>query len=89
MISVLAAHVDDGKVRVDFSGVSGDIPAVYIALPKIDVADKRSIFSFGPVKQLHCVFAGRSEYYPEPPVSEALFDDALNKRVVLNDQDNR
>ena len=89
IVSVLAAHVDDGKVRVDFSGVSGDIPAVDVALPKIDVGDKRSIFSLGCVKQLHGVFAGRSYCYLESPLCKTLFYDALNKMVVLNNQNNQ
>src|SRR3984885_2423366 len=42
--SISAAHVNDGKGRVYFSGMSGDVPAVDLDSPKIDVGDKRSIF---------------------------------------------
>jgi hypothetical protein len=87
--SISAAHVNDGKGRVDFSGMSGDVPAVDLVAPKIDVGDKRSIFSFGCVEQLQSIFAGRSYYHLKSTVGKAFFDDALNKLVVLNDQDNR
>jgi hypothetical protein len=46
IVSVFAAHVNDGEVSVDFSGVSGDIPAVHLASPKIDVGDERSASGF-------------------------------------------
>src|ERR1700729_2157104 len=87
--SVSAAHVNDGKGRVYFSGMSGDVPAVDLVAPKIDVGDKRSIFSFGCVEQLQSIFAGRSCDYLKSAVSWAFFDDAPNKMVVLSDQDNR
>jgi len=86
--SISAAHVNDGKGRVYFSGMSGDVPAVDLVAPKIDVGDKRSIFSFGCVEQLQSIFAGRSYYYLKSTVGKACFDDALNRLVVLNDQDN-
>ena len=89
IVSVLAAHVNDGKVRIDFSGASGDIPAIDLVWPEIDVGDQRSIFSFGLVEQFQGIFARRSDYYLESSVSKAFFDDALNKMVVLNDQDNQ
>src|ERR1700726_1700346 len=85
--SISAAHVNDGKGRVYFYGMSGDVPAVDLVAPKIDVGDKRSIFSFGCVEQ--SIFAGRNYYYLKSTVGKACFDDALNKLVVLNDQDNR
>src|ERR1700722_11196950 len=67
---------------------SGDVPAVDLDSPKIDVGDKRSIFSFGCVEQLQSIFAGRSYYYLKSAVGKAFFDDALNKLIVLNDQNN-
>ena len=70
IVGVFATHVHDGKIRVDFSGVSGDIPAVDPASPKINIGHEHPIFSIGRVKQFHCVFA-------------------LNKMVVLDDQDNQ
>ena len=33
-INLFAAHVNDGKVRVYFSGVSDDIPAIYLVSTK-------------------------------------------------------
>lgn len=81
-------HVNDGKVGVDFSGVSGDIPAVDPVSPQIDVGNKGSIFAFGCVKQLNGIFAGGSYFDLEAAIRKGLFHDALNKLVVLNDQDN-
>src|ERR1700722_1119401 len=86
--SISAAHVNDRKGRVYFSGMSGDVPAVDLDSPKIDVGHKRSIFSFGCVEQLQSIFAGRSYYYLKSAVGKAFFDDALNKLIVLNDQNN-
>jgi hypothetical protein len=57
VFEVLAAHVNDGKIGVDFSGVPGNVPAVELAWRKIDISDQRSIFPFGSVKQLHGMFA--------------------------------
>ena len=48
-----------------------------------------SIFSLGRAKQLYGIFAGRGCYDLESPVSKAVFDDAPNKMVVLDDQNNR
>jgi hypothetical protein len=36
--------------------VSGDVPAVDLAQPEIDVGDQRSIFTLGHVKQFDCIF---------------------------------
>jgi hypothetical protein len=89
IVSVFAAHVNDGKVKVDFPGVSRHVPAVEPVLPEIDVGDEGSKFSFGGVKQLYGIFAGRSYDDLESPIGQALLDHALNEMVVLNDQDNR
>jgi hypothetical protein len=40
-----SAHVDDGKIRFDLSGVLGDFPAVHFAF-QIDVGRECSIFAF-------------------------------------------
>jgi hypothetical protein len=75
------------KVRVDFSGVSGDIPAVDLVAPEIDIGDQRTIFPLGCIEQLHGIFAGRSYHDLKSPLGEGLFDYALNKMIVLNDKD--
>jgi hypothetical protein len=36
IVSVFATHVNDGKIGVDLSGVSGDVPA-FDPLPEIDI----------------------------------------------------
>ena len=56
IVGVFAAHVDDGEIGVDLSGVSGDIPAVDPASPEINIGHQRSIFSIGRVKQLNGIF---------------------------------
>ena len=85
IISVFPAHVNDGKVGIDFSGVSGNIPAVDLARTEINVRDERPVFPLGSIKQLDGIFAGRSYDCLEPAVSKALFDDALKKLIVFND----
>jgi hypothetical protein len=67
--------------------VSGDIPAVNLAGTEINVGDKRSVFAFGGIKELDGIFTGRSYYGLESAVTQAVFDNALNKLVVFNDQD--
>jgi hypothetical protein len=67
--------------------MSSDSPAVNLISSKIDVSDKGSVFSLGRVKQLHGVVARRSYDGLESPISKALFDDALDKMVILHDQD--
>ena len=87
IVGVFSAHVNNGKVRIDFSGVSGDIPAVDLSRTQIDVRDKRSVSAFSVIKQLDGGFAGRSYYRLEPTLTQGLFDNALNIRVVFDDQD--
>src|ERR1700722_15440652 len=57
IVRIFAAHINNGKTRVDLSGGSGNIPAVDPASPKINIGHQRPIFSIGRVKQLHRVFA--------------------------------
>jgi hypothetical protein len=57
IIGVPSAHVNDGKVGVDFSRVSGQVPPVKLSRSQIDVCDKRSVFAFGGIKQLDGIFA--------------------------------
>jgi len=82
------AHVNNRKVWIDFSGVSGDIPAVKLAGTEIDVRDKRPVFAFGSIKQSDGIFAGRSYYRFESAISQADLDNALNELIVFDDQDN-
>ena len=44
------AHVNDGKVRIDFSSVSCDLPPVHVFGSKIDVRDKRPVFTLSDIK---------------------------------------
>ena len=87
ILGIVSAHVNDGKVRVDFSSMPCDVPTVEFSRPQIDVRDKRPVFAFGGIKQLNGIFAGRSQHSLESTIAQALFDDALNKLVVFNDQD--
>jgi hypothetical protein len=89
IFSVFAAHIDDRKFGVDFSRVSGDIPAVDLVWSEINVCDQCSIFPLGSVKQLNGIFTGRSCRYLESPIRKVFFDDAPDKMVVLDDQDNQ
>jgi hypothetical protein len=74
IISVLTAYINEGKVEVDFSCVSSDVPAVDLAQPEIDVGDQRSIFTLGHVKQLDCIFARRSCCCLESAISKVFLD---------------
>jgi hypothetical protein len=87
IVSVFSAHVNDRKVRVDFSGMLGDIPPVEFSPTEIDVRDERPVFAFGGVKQLDGIFAGRRDDGLESALAQAVFDDVLNKPVVFHDQD--
>ena len=87
IVGILSAHVNDGKVRVDLSGVSCDVPPIEISRREIDVRDKRSVFAFGGIKPLDGILAGRSDDSREPAFPQAVFDHVLNKLVVFHDQD--
>ena len=89
IVGVFSAHVNDGKARVDFSGMLGDVPPVEFSRTEIDVGDKRPVFALGGIKQLDGIFAGRSYDSLESTLAQAVFDNALNKPVVFNDQDKR
>jgi hypothetical protein len=89
IVNIFSAHINDGKVWIDFSGMSSDSPAVNLISSKVDVGNKGSVFPLGRVKQFHRVVAGRSYDGLESPISKALFDDALDKMVVLDDQDHQ
>jgi len=58
IIGLPSAHVNDRKVGVDFSRVSGYVLPIEISRSQIDVSDKRSVFAFGGIKQLDGIFAG-------------------------------
>jgi len=58
IVKIYSAYVNDGKVRVDFSGVSCDVPPVELSRAQIDVSDECSIFAVGLVKQLDGILAG-------------------------------
>lgn len=84
----VSAHINDGKVGVDFSSVSCDLPPVELSRLQIDVGDKRSVFAVGSIKQLDGIFARRSYCSLEPTLAQALFDKVLHELIVFNDQDN-
>jgi len=87
IVSLCSGHVNDGKVRIDFSSVSCDVPPVELSRTQIDVRDKRSVFAFGSIKQLDGVFSGRRYDNFESSLAQAVLDNALNKLIVFNDQD--
>ena len=68
--------------------MSGDVPAVQLVRPQIDVRDKCSEFPFGSIKQRDGIFAGRSYYGLKSAVAQAVLDKALNKPIIFNDQNN-
>jgi hypothetical protein len=45
IVNIFSAHINDGKVWIDFSGMSSDNPAVNLISSKIDVGNKGSVFS--------------------------------------------
>jgi hypothetical protein len=87
IVKIYSAYVNDGKVRVDFSGVSCDVPPVELSRAQIDVSDECSIFAVGLVKQLDGILAGRSYDNLKSTLAQGFFDDALNKLIVFNDKD--
>lgn len=80
------AHVNDGKVRIDFSSVPRDLPPVELFWTEINVRDNRAVFAFRGIKQRDGIFAGRSNYSLKSTFAQAAFDNALNELVVFNDQ---
>ena len=67
IVGVLSAHVNDGKVRVDFSRVLCDVPAVQLVRPQIDVRMHCSEFPVGSLKQRHGIFAVGAITASNPP----------------------
>lgn len=63
--------------------------AIHLASSKIDVGYARLVFGIRSVKQFHSRLARRSNSYLESPVGKGIFDDRLNQRVVLDDQNDK
>lgn len=85
IVGFVSAHVDNGKVRVDFSSMLCDIPPVEFSRTEIDVRDKRPVFAFGLIKQFDGIFADRSYDGLKSTLVQGVFDNALNKLIVFND----
>jgi hypothetical protein len=86
IISVFSARVNHRKVRINFSGMFGDLPAVSLARPQIDVCNECPVFSCGSIKQCDGILTGRGYDGLKSTVGKALLDQALNKLVIFDDQ---
>jgi hypothetical protein len=81
-----AGHIDDGYRWINLSGSSGDFPAVQFSC-EIDVGYDRAIWRFLFLEKRNCFLTGCCDSRFKATFCKSLFDDRLNKLVVLNDQD--
>ena len=88
LVGVGAGHINDGKSRVDLSGLLCDFPAAHVAA-QIDVGHKRAVFPLVSLEQGHRLFARSGNGRFKTAIAKRFFNDALNRVVVFNDEDNR
>jgi hypothetical protein len=77
--------VEDGKGRVDLSGLPRDLPSIKPA-PQTDVGHKRAVFVLVAFEKGDCFFAGRRDRRFKPAIRKSVFNDELNRRVVFDNQ---
>jgi hypothetical protein len=80
-----AGHVNDGKIRVDLSGKPGDFPTAHTAA-QIDVGHQRAVFGRAALEQRHRLFARSGNSRFKAAIAKRVFNDALNRLVVFNDE---
>lgn len=89
MIGALAGHINHGKPRIDLPGATGDVPAIQVVASHIDVCHDRAVVDFLGVEQLDGNLCRGCESDLKSAVPESFLDNALNERVVFDDQNNR
>lgn len=80
-----AHHVDDGKIRIDFPDPARELPAVQTATD-VDVGDQRLVTRPTVVEARKGVFAGLRDVRFEPAVRQRVFDEVLDVRFVLGNE---
>src|ERR1700694_1728831 len=84
---VAASHIDNWEFRVDLSGFLRDFPTFDDAT-QLDVGHKRAVFALIPIQQGHRLLAGGGGRRFEPAIREGVLNDALQRCIVFDDQDN-
>jgi len=85
LVGVGAGHVNDGKIRVDLPGFLRDFPTAHIAA-QIDIGHQRAVFGRVALEQRHRLFARRGNGRFKAAITKRVFNDALNRLVVFNDE---
>ena len=83
-----SGDVENGKFRVDLSGLLRDFAALDPA-QQLDIGYKRALFAFTSLEQGDCFFAGWRDSRFKTAIRKSVFNDDLNRWVVFNNQDNR
>jgi hypothetical protein len=83
LVGMGSGDVDDGKFRVDLSGLPGDLPAIHFA-PEIDVRHQRAIRAGPAPEQRDRFLARRRDRRLKTAVRQCVFDNDLNRHVVFD-----
>ena len=84
---VAASHMDNWEFWVDLSGFLRDFPT-FDYTTQLDVGHKRAVFALGAIQQSHGLLAGGGDCRFETAIREGVLDDALQRYIVFDDQDN-
>src|SRR6202048_4630560 len=80
--------VENGKSRVDLSGLPRDFPTVD-STQQVDIGYKHAIFAFFSLYSGYRFFAGRRDSRFKTAITKSLFNDTLNRWIVFNNQDHK
>jgi hypothetical protein len=83
---VAASHIDNWEFRVDLSGFLCDFPTFDYAT-QLDVGHKRAVFALVAIQQSHRLLARGGDCGFESAIREGVLDDALQRCIVFDDQD--
>ena len=85
---VRSAHVNDGKFRIDFSGLLGDFPSIHLA-SQADVRHQRTVVGGPALQQGHRLFTGCRNSRFKTAVTKGVFNEALYLVIVFDHKDDR
>ena len=83
-----AAHVDDWKSGIGLPDLRRDFPAAQPALQD-DVGDERPVVFEPAPEQGKGLFARRKNVGRKAALDQDIFNDALDRVLVLDDEDHR
>ena len=88
IFGVRTAYIDDGEIRIDFSGTASNLPTIEPA-QQIDISDKRPVFAPVANKQRDRFLARGGNGDFKTAFGKRVFKNNLDIGIVFNDQDRR